>query len=227
MPARQAASVALRHPPHAHQSVRLRERSISFCRLRTFFRSPSRDAVKIRCRSRRTSSSTARQSIASQSSELVLGSVHHGAWRRRPTCSVGSRSSPSSITLHRLTRPASAPFQAGQPPLSGRLSTHRRRAGHAAAVSRCLSATGIRFSGHPVARRGFSLPHGQPTRRSHCTRPDPIGVATFRTSEIRPGWVPSRPRDGGAHPTGRLSGRRLPLHSGQPCHPAVHPIGEA
>ena len=43
------------------------ERSISFCRLRTFFRSPACDAAKIRCRSRRTSSSTCRQSTASQS----------------------------------------------------------------------------------------------------------------------------------------------------------------
>ena len=56
----------LRHPPHAHRAF-ARDRSISFCRLRTFFRSPSCVAVKIRCRSRRTSSSTARQSTASQS----------------------------------------------------------------------------------------------------------------------------------------------------------------
>src|SRR6266487_1414739 len=38
-------------------SALLRERSISFCKLRTFFRSPARDAAKIRCRSRRTLSS--------------------------------------------------------------------------------------------------------------------------------------------------------------------------
>jgi hypothetical protein len=44
-----------------------RERSISFCRLRTFFRSPALLAVKIRCRSRRTSSPACRQSTASQS----------------------------------------------------------------------------------------------------------------------------------------------------------------
>jgi hypothetical protein len=43
-------------------SVLARERSINLWRLRTFFRSPAFDAVKIRCRSRRTSSSTRRQS---------------------------------------------------------------------------------------------------------------------------------------------------------------------
>lgn len=39
------------------------ERSISFCRFRTRLRSPACDAVKMRCRSRRTSSTTTRQSI--------------------------------------------------------------------------------------------------------------------------------------------------------------------
>jgi hypothetical protein len=47
--------------------VLARERSINFCKLRTRFRSPTCDAVKIRCRKRRTSSSTARQSTACQS----------------------------------------------------------------------------------------------------------------------------------------------------------------
>jgi hypothetical protein len=43
-----------------------RERSINFCRLRTRFRSPACDAAKIRCRSRRTSSSAWSQSISNQ-----------------------------------------------------------------------------------------------------------------------------------------------------------------
>jgi len=43
-------------------SVFARDRNINFCRLRTFFRSPAFDAVKIRCRNRRTSASTRRQS---------------------------------------------------------------------------------------------------------------------------------------------------------------------
>ena len=45
-----------------------RLRSISFCRFLAFGQSCSRTALKIRCRSRRTSCSRARQSTASQSS---------------------------------------------------------------------------------------------------------------------------------------------------------------
>ena len=48
-------------------SVLARDRSINFCRLRTRLRSPACDAVKIRCRKRRTSPSTVCQSIADQS----------------------------------------------------------------------------------------------------------------------------------------------------------------
>ena len=54
-------------------SALLRERSISFCRLRTFFRSPARDAAKIRCRSRRTFSSAWPQSTWSQSGRPSSG----------------------------------------------------------------------------------------------------------------------------------------------------------
>src|SRR6266566_3972783 len=83
-----------------------REQSISFCRLRTFFRSPALLAVKIRCRN-----STASQSKTSSSgpftvvvSNLSLGSgiLDH-------------------LGLHRLTCPTSAPFRAGHPPVSDQL----------------------------------------------------------------------------------------------------------
>ncbi len=47
-------------------SVFERDRSISFCRLRTRFRSPACDAVKIGCRSRRTFSSAGSQLTLSQ-----------------------------------------------------------------------------------------------------------------------------------------------------------------
>ena len=48
------------------KNVFARERSINFCRLRTLGRSPACDAVKIRCRKRRTLASQARQSTAPQ-----------------------------------------------------------------------------------------------------------------------------------------------------------------
>ena len=36
-------------------------------------------------------------------------------------------------------------------------------------------------------------------RPGGCFHPDPNGVATFHTSEIRPGWVLPLPRGGGVH----------------------------
>ena len=54
-------------------SVFARERSINFCRLRTLFRSPACDAVKIRCRNRRTFPSAARQSTARQTRIAFFG----------------------------------------------------------------------------------------------------------------------------------------------------------
>lgn len=69
-------------------------------------------------------------------------------------------------------------------------------------------------------------PHGRLTGRE--SRPDLDGVTAFRTSELRPGWVPplprgrrcsSRPRD--------VLGRRLPLFRGQSLRPRhLHPIDE-
>ena len=59
-------------------SALLRERSINFCRLRTFFRSPARDAAKIRCLSRRTSPSTWRHTTPIPVERFALGSVHRG-----------------------------------------------------------------------------------------------------------------------------------------------------
>jgi hypothetical protein len=59
-----------------------------------------------------------------------------------------------------------------------------------------------------------------------ATRPDPIGVNTFHTYEMRPGRVPPVSRGRRCSP-GRqeIPGRRLPLHCGQPLHPAptTHP----
>jgi len=51
--------------------------------------------------------------------------------------------------------------------------------------------------------------------------PDPDGVTTFRTYELRPGWVPPIPRGRRCSP-GRpmVFDRRLPLPNGQPLHPA-------
>ena len=54
-------------------SVQARLRSTSFCRFLTLGQSPSCDALKIRCRSRRTCSSRRRQSIVSHWTGAPLG----------------------------------------------------------------------------------------------------------------------------------------------------------
>ena len=211
-------------------SVLARERSISFCRFRTLFRSPACDAVKIRCRRRRTSSSTCRQSIDNQSAVVVLRSVHHGDSRRdcarvrssswRPTCP----SVPVSSVIDVLTGspgPRQHPFGSGQPPVSGQLcgTTAEGPATHVP-VSCCLSAAGIRFLGHPVPAGEFGLPHGRLTgQRSART---PTGLPRSTRARYDRGGCPLYPGDGGVHPGRRTStDRRLPLPNGQSLHPAA------
>jgi len=60
-------------------------------------------------------------------------------------------------------------------------------------------------------------------------RPDPNRVPTFHTHEMRPGRVPPVSRGRRCSPSRqKIPGRRLPLHSGQPLHPAWNnPSSEA
>jgi len=207
-------------------SALLRDRSISFCRLRTFFRSPACDAAKIRRRSRRTFSSAWPQSTWSHSGKPSSG----------PFTGPGADATASGMPFmvsnlpfgsgvlaalpRRLTRPASAPFQArAAAPIRPVMRHHWRRSQFTVPVSRCLSAAGIRFSGLPAPAGGLRLPHGRPTGRD--TLPDPIGVVTFRMVEMRPGWAPPGPRGRWFAPGRSLdTGQHLPPSSGGPCSPA-------
>jgi hypothetical protein len=101
-----------------------RERSISFCKPRTFLRSPARDAVKIRCRRRRTSPSTRCQSIDSHARASPSGPFTPPQ-PRRPTCpsvpaSPHRAPSPAHLThvgalSGRGTRPRIRPVPSRQP----------------------------------------------------------------------------------------------------------------
>jgi hypothetical protein len=108
-------------------------------------------------------------------------------------------------------------------------------------VSRCLAATGIRFSVilYPPGDWAF-LAVGLPAER-----PDPDGVTAFRTHELRPGWVPPIPRgrrcssrtEGRAQPAPAASRRPVlsprsnipprgaPLHEASTRVHAIHPSG--
>ena len=85
-------------------------------------------------------------------------------------------------------------------------------------VSRCLSAAGVRFlvilcpPGNSA-----SLTVGLPD-----LSPDPDGVSTFRTHELRPRWVPSIPRGRRCSPgLATITSPRPLLPSSKSLHPAT------
>ena len=124
-----------------------RERSISFCRLRTFFRSPALLAVKIRCRSRRTSSSTCRQSTASQSRTASSGPF---------TVTASNLSLGSGVCVPQVVTgspdPRQLPFGPGRHPYpTSYPEDHPAEVLVGRSPVSCrLSAVGIRFLGHPA-----------------------------------------------------------------------------
>lgn len=95
----------------------------------------------------------------------------------------------------------------------------RRRAECVAPSSRCLSAAGVRFLGHPVPARGLGLPRSRLTAQS----PERTPSGFPRSTQLRydRGGRPLYPGDGGVLPVGgSLSDRHPPLLSGQPLHSA-------
>ena len=111
------------------------------------------DAVKIRCRRRRTRSSQARQSTACQS-RTPSGPFTAPAGTA-PNLSVGSNLV-AIVSLTGSPDPRQPAFAAGHPARypASYPRTPGRRARTSSPVSCCLSTTGIRFSGHPVPARG-------------------------------------------------------------------------
>jgi hypothetical protein len=162
--------------------------------------------------------------------EVVLGSVHHGRdcrgsrsgyarLRRRGVQLVPRFRRLRSSVFTGSPGPRQHPFGLGQLPLSGRLcGTIGGGADHAVPVSRFLSAAGVRFLDRPAPAGDLGLPHGRLTSRHW--RPDPVGVVTLRTYEMRPGWVPPLLRERRC-PYGRyqILSRRLPPHSGRFLNP--------
>ena len=180
------------------------DRNINFCRRRTRFRSPALDAVKIRCRNRRTSSSTRRQSTGSQS-KLASSGPFTATFVVASNLSSGSGASVIFLLTGSPDRVST---------LSGRITR---------AVSGQLSKTTtwrgwssspgfpLRFRhrhsllGHPIPAGELGPPHGRLTGQTA----GPDGVTAFRTHEQRPGWAPSIPR-----------GRRCSSRTGRTAQPA-------
>ena len=111
-------------------------------------------------------------------------------------------------------------FRSRQPPVSGQLSgTVGGVADHPVPVSCCLSATGIRFSGHPIPAEGFRLPHGRPT--GPTIRPGPRrGYHVPHDRDATGVGAPSTPGTAVLSRRSDLLHRRLPLPNGQSLHPA-------
>ena len=201
-------------------SVLVRERSISFCRLRTLFRSPAFDAVKIRCRSRRTSSSARRQSTRRQSKDASSGPF-------TTTIAVASNLSSGSGVLvifspqAHLT--ASARFRArALGPVSGRLcgtTAWRRR-------PTCPGFPlpfGCRRSllGHPMPAEELGPPCGRLTGHAPTDAPGPRRGYHVPHARATAGVGPlSTPRTTVLSRSSRLLDRHLPLLHGQSLHPA-------
>src|SRR5450631_1936830 len=141
-----------------------RERSISFCRLRTFFRSPALLAVKIRCRSRRTSSSTARHCTASQSRTSPSGPFTMVV----PNLPIGS-----GVSIHQVITgspdPRQLPFGPGTSPYPVSYAKSIRRRSRSSDPG-FLLPFGYRHSllGSSCARWGI-----EPSSRS-AYRPPPV-----------------------------------------------------
>ena len=200
---RLAASIDLRHPPHAqqrvgagaeHQLLQIADLGQVPCLRRREDPLPQTpyvvlDLVPID-----------RQPVG----DLVLRSVRHGDGRRgglRRVCGLRCLGVQlvlrfrcrRSSSLHRLTWPTSAPFRVRATARIRPVIRDRRRSGRPPMSRFPAAFRPPAFASWPsCSRRGFGLPHGRPTGQQRC--PDLDGVPTFHTSEIRPGWVPPIPR---------------------------------
>ncbi len=200
-------------------SVLERDRSINFCRLRTLARSPACDAVKIRCPSRRTLSSAARQSTWRQSRVASSGPF-------TTTLVAASNSSVGSgvVVIFLFTGSPDRVSALSSPGTRPGIRPVMRDGKPEGASHTCPGFPlpfGCRHSllGHQIPAEGLGLPHGRLTGQQHRTS---TGVTAFRMHELRPGWVP--PVSRGRRCSSRLSAflrRRLPLFCGQSLHSAT------
>jgi len=191
----------------------LRERSISFCRLRTLARSPACVAAKIRRLKRRTWSSAWPQSAKSQSRSSSSGPFT----RSVSNLSLGSGVLTSSP--RRLTRPASALFRAGQQPYP---ASYAGTAGGGASIWSRFPAA---FRPPAFASRVFLRPLGIPlplrSAYRQISRRTPSGLSRSACDRYDRGGRPLNPGDGGALPASqiRLAGTRR-LATAGPYSPA-------
>src|SRR5262245_7895860 len=188
-----------------------RHRSISFCKLRTLLRSPACDAVKIRCRKRRTFSSAESQLTPSQPPGPPSGPFTTFVASNLP---FGS-SVLANMHLTGSPDPRQRPFGPGHPARypASYPGQPAEGASHLVPVSCCLSATGIRLSGHPVPARDLGLPYGRLT--GHTRARTRTGFPRSAPARHDRGGCPLYPGDGGAL-LARCRARPAPAASQRP-----------
>ena len=227
---RLAASVDLRHPPHAQQRVGAgpEHQLLQIA-----------DPLEVPCLRRREDPlpqtpyvvldlpPVDRQPVE----ELVLRSVHHprtAATGGSPSMIVvmaSNLSFGSGVCRHRFFTgspdPRQHPFGSGHQPVSGRLS--ETAGGGADHVSRFpVAFRPPAFASWAILSRRGVRPSSRSAYRAIDRARTPTGFPRSARARSRPGWVPSIPRGRRCLPTGvRSSGRRLPLPSGQSLHPAA------
>jgi hypothetical protein len=207
----------------------LRDRSISFCRLRTLARSPACDAAKIRCLSRRTSRSAWPQFTQSQSSKSSSGPFTSRAFIASACPLIGVQ------LVLRFGRPDVISPQAHQTrvsTLSGRGTSPypASYAGTAGGGASIWSRFPAAFRPPAFASRVFLRPLrdsaflavGLPGRKSCRT---PSGLSRSACDRYDRGGCPLNPGDGGALPTGQIPpiGTRR-LSTAGPYLPLEQPI---
>src|SRR5512133_141748 len=146
-------------------------RSSSFCRSLTSARFPSRAALKILPRSRRTRSSQPRQSTRSQASPSNTTFGSSGPFTEVPNLSL---SSDIRVRVHFKSPPAHVSTLPGSEhqaryPASWSSTPPEEVPVLRSTGSCCLSAAGIRFLG-TLSRREFRPPYGRPTVPAAHTR---------------------------------------------------------
>src|SRR6266567_2814232 len=199
--------------------------------LRTLASSPARDAVKIRCRSRRTSSSTARQSIASQSrrspsdpftpppaagTAVAAAGVCVVVASNVPIGCGGSIivSSQTHLThVSALSGPSIGSYPASYAgPAAEELHSPSR-------LPVALSAAGVGFLGHPAPAGEWDLPHGRPAGPHRGCHVAHAQDATGQGAPLTPGTVVRSRLTNTLQPAPAASQRPVPTA------PLAHPIG--
>jgi len=149
---------------------------------------------------------------------VVVGPQRESPSVRSPpkaASNLPSGSDSLSIFVIWLTWPRQHPFGSGNEPGIRPVVPRPSAEGPVISVSVFLAPFGVpAFASWPPGARWGIGPSLRSAYRS-LFWPDPNGVATFHTCELRPGWVPSIPR-GRWCSHGRLSlfGRHLPHHNG-------------